>query len=311
MKDNTNHNEEYLMRRQQEFLQSHDKEQAWQNIQRRIADRSPVVRTKTKALRWAGIAAMVAILAGAGLWLADSDNPASITHQQSSTLMSRVGSRHAADIKMQGKERTVSVPHGAGYAQQMTDGTNVQLNAGAVISYAPGFDGNRREVSLKGEAYFEVAHNASKPFVVNTPSGSIEVLGTHFNVISETDHTIVTLSEGSVRLHYADNEYVMTPGEQARIYNDGSIDVQRVNTTNYTSWSTGTYEFTDVPLQDIVRQLSLWYDVTISIDSRTLAKSRYTGAIMRSETLHDALHTLTTISDIKLRLTDNTIHLYE
>lgn len=288
----------YVLSRRREFLDSHDEQEAWSAIQNKIAQR----RRMRLWRRWGGVAAMMIIIGGATLWwtngmTTDSDDStvqvAAITQKMSS---------HQADIQTIDGKKTYAVPMGAEYSARMSDGTEVVMNAGTQLKYAEHFDGNTREVELTGEAYFAVAHDEKKPFIVNTPSGSIEVLGTHFNVIAEADMTTVTLEEGSVRLHFGDREFMMKPGEQARMMSDGSIDVRHVNATNYTSWSTGVYEFDNAPLDEITRQLSLWYDVEMDINDNALADRRFTGIIMRNEPLEDAINMLTTVSDIKIRV---------
>lgn len=285
----------YILKRRREFIETHDTEQAWNQIQSKINKRHRLTIWR----RWGSIAAAVVLIGGAAIWWNNASDTTEEPLTASVEVTQRV-SRHTANETIAKGERTLKVPMGAEYSKQMADGTKIVMNAGAEITYPDHFDGDRREVELKGEAYFEVAHNDKKPFLVSTLSGTIEVLGTHFNVLAEADQTTVTLSEGSVRLRFADREFIMKPGEQACMKRDGGFEISEVNTDNYTSWSTGTYEFTDVPLEDITRQLSLWYDVDIHITDPDLREERYTGVLLRSETLETAIHTLETISDIRM-----------
>lgn len=298
MTDKKIYQEWYRLARRREFLESHDKESAWASIQHRIDQRE-----RHRVSMWrrcGGIAAMVILLGGAGVWWNMHRESGSNTTSRDTLLLSECVSVHKAEIESRQGCQAISVPMGAEYAESMPDGTKVVMNAGTVLTYSDDFNGAKREVELSGEAYFEVAHYASKPFVVNTPSGRIEVLGTHFNVVADEDCTTVTLEEGSVRLYFADHQFLMKPGEQACMRKDGDFDIRHVNATNYTSWSTGVYEFQDVTLDEIVRQLSLWYGVDIRIADPELEQSRYTGVIMRRESLENAIDMLTTISDIKI-----------
>ncbi len=296
------------LNRHREFLKACDKERAWSNIQNKIRRR----RFHRRMLK--GVCA--AVIAGSILCVSliynISDRSSSFVSENApkNTVPTMKMSRHEADIRKTEDLCTVSVPVGAGFTEDMTDGSKIILNGGATLVY-DSFKGEKREVELIGEAYFEVAHDKSKPFVVNTPSGSVEVLGTQFNIISDPDSTIVTLREGSVCLHFGDRKFMMCPGDQVCMKRDASYKVRQVNPQNYTSWSTGTYEFSDAPLEEIIRQLSLWYDVDIRTDSPELLENHFTGVLMRDQPLQYALDILVSISDIKVKTTENTIILYE
>ncbi len=295
----------YRLRRSREFMESHDKEMAWQQIQRRIRRRHRLMVWR----RCCSAAACIAVLITMGWWYASTHTTA-LADQVSATALvpARQMSRHQARVTVSHAQCHVAVPMGASYSKQLTDGTRIVINADTRLTYPETFEAHRREVALMGEAYFEVAHKADAPFVVTTPAGSIEVLGTHFNVMADADRTTVTLAEGSVRLRFGHREFTMQPGEQACITASGDIDVRTVNTRNYTSWSTGTYDFSDTPLSEITRQLSLWYGVSIHIDSPEVAASRYTGVIARSESLQQAIDLLTTISDLRFEIQDDHIN---
>ena len=295
----------YRLRRSREFMESHDKEMAWQQIQRRIRRRHRLMVWR----RCCSAAACIAVLITMGWWYASTHTTAPADQVSATALVpARQMSRHQARVTVSHAQCHVAVPMGASYSKQLTDGTRIVINADTRLTYPETFEAHRREVALMGEAYFEVAHKADAPFVVTTPAGSIEVLGTHFNVMADADRTTVTLAEGSVRLRFGHREFTMQPGEQACITASGDIDVRTVNTRNYTSWSTGTYDFSDTPLSEITRQLSLWYGVSIHIDSPEVAASRYTGVIARSESLQQAIDLLPTISDLRFEVQDDHIN---
>jgi ferric-dicitrate binding protein FerR (iron transport regulator) len=128
---------------------------------------------------------------------------------------------------------TMSTPKGRQYQLALADGTKVWLNAGSSITFPTAFTGNERRVSITGEAYFEVAHNAAKPFRVVLPVNNngerlIEVLGTHFNVNAYEDETTIntTLLEGSVRVQSGHQQQLITPGQQAQL-NKASNNLRR------------------------------------------------------------------------------------
>lgn len=312
----------YLLRRRREFTESCNRDAAWNNIQNRIRSRK-----RARILRlWGSVAAISLLICGAAVlfrepWAYGSSSDfatgpdfclrdkSSSPSDISSPLAQRMSKHEAHVSSLNSRLSAISVPPGSEFSKDLADGTRVVLNAGATLSYPVSFDTAKREVHLLGEAYFEVAHSNSNPFLVNTPSGFIEVLGTQFNVDAEAEQTTVTLQEGSVRLHFEGRDFLMKPGEQACMTKDGRIEIRQVNATNYTSWSTGTYEFCDIPLSEITHQLSLWYDVTIDIADDRLAASRYTGVIMRSEPLQSALNMLCVISDIKVKYSKSKIEI--
>lgn len=295
----------YKLSRRREFIDTLDKDAAWNAIQNRIQSRK-----RTRILRlWGSVAAMTLLICSATIWWTSHEYENNEEATQQGIQFAQRMSKHEAQVSTTKEGCTISVPNGSEFSKDLTDGTKIVLNAGARLSYPSSFNSDKREVALMGEAYFEVAHNASKPFVVSTPSGSIEVLGTQFNVVAEAEQTTVTLQEGSVRLHFEGRDFMMKPGEQACMMKDGKFEIRQVNATNYTSWSTGMYEFNDVMLSEITHQLSLWYDVEITITDENLAESRYTGMIMRSETLESALNLLCVISDIKVKYKDSKIEI--
>ncbi len=162
---------------------------------------------------------------------------------------------------------TMSTPKGRQFQMVLPDGSKVWLNAASSIRYPIVFTGAERLVEITGEAYFEVAHNAAKPFKVKVNEQTeIEVLGTHFNVNSyQNEETInTTLLEGAVRLKSANDKIELRPGQQAKSTNTGNIKVlNSVNTDKVVAWKNGVFDFEDASLQEVMRQLERWYDIEV------------------------------------------------
>jgi ferric-dicitrate binding protein FerR (iron transport regulator) len=180
---------------------------------------------------------------------------------------------------------TISTPRGGQFEVVLPDGTKVWLNAETSLTYPVIFKGNRRSVTLNGEAYFEVTKNASMPFIVKTSGQTVEVLGTHFNVNSYADESAVktTLLEGSVRV--ADNsnksEVVLQPGQQA-VDHPGIIRVVRdADIEEAMAWKNGKFIFRNADLHTIMRQLSRWYDVDVEFQG-IIPEKHYRGRISRN-----------------------------
>ena len=163
---------------------------------------------------------------------------------------------------------TLSVPRGSDYYVVLADGTKVWMNAESELRYPQTFSGTQRVVHLVGEAYFEVAKNKEKPFIVETPHERVEVLGTHFNVSSYPTDTksAVTLVEGRVQVSVEGQvSRVLHPGQQSIVAGQ-DIEVQDVNIDEYIAWKNGEFMFNEESLSSAMRKIGRWYDLDISVD---------------------------------------------
>jgi transmembrane sensor len=162
---------------------------------------------------------------------------------------------------------TMTTPKGRQFQLVLSDGTKVWLNAASSIRYPTVFGNKERKVEITGEAYFEVAHNASAPFKVKVNAETeIEVLGTHFNINSyENEESInTTLLEGSVRVKNISGTIVLAPGQQARVNGEEKIKVfSDVDVERVMAWKNGVFNFNDATLQEVMRQLERWYDIEV------------------------------------------------
>lgn len=163
---------------------------------------------------------------------------------------------------------TVNNPRGSKVvAMTLADGTHFWLNAGSSITYPLSFTGTERKVSITGEAYFEVAHDASKPFIVSKGATAIQVLGTHFNVNAYDDEASinVTLLEGSVKVIQGNNNRVLKPGQQAQITNTITV-VNDADVEQVMAWKNGQFKFSRTDLKIVMREIGRWYDVDVSYE---------------------------------------------
>ncbi|SDD71619.1 FecR family protein [Mucilaginibacter pineti] len=191
---------------------------------------------------------------------------------------------------------TVSTPRGGQYQVELPDGSKVWLNAASSLRYPTQFTGKQRNVELTGEAYFEVAKNAAKPFRVTSAGQTVEVLGTHFNINAYNDEKLMktTLLEGSVKVSYQQFTALLKPGEQAKITlgtNSSIIINNDADTEEAVAWRDGYFQFNHADIQTIMRQLSRWYDVDVRYDGTVSAK-QFGGAIQRNLKLSQVLHIL-------------------
>lgn len=161
---------------------------------------------------------------------------------------------------------TLSTARGREFQLTLPDGTRVWLNAASSIRYPTAFTGAQRKVDVTGEAYFEIAKNENQPFIVSLDGdrSSVEVLGTRFNVNAYPDEKLfrTTLAEGAVRIIGGDHSVQLHPGQQARVGSQ-QLEVINVDVAQVIAWKEGLFSFRDVPFDEVMRQLSRWYDITV------------------------------------------------
>jgi len=180
---------------------------------------------------------------------------------------------------------TMSTPVGGQYNLMLADGTRVWLNASSSIRYPTAFKGATRQVEVTGEAYFEVAHNAAKPFKVLSAGQQLEVLGTHFNVNAYEDEGVVitTLLQGRVRVANTTGTQVLVPGQQSVAGNGGKGMIKLVkdaDTDEAIAWKEGYFQFNQADIHQVMRQLSRWYGIRVSYRNPSSAR-KFQGAIQR------------------------------
>lgn len=205
-------------------------------------------------------------------------------------------------------QNQIKVPKGSEYSIVLADGTKIRMNADSHLDFPVQF-GESREVTLKGEAYFDVTHDETRPFIVSAGDHKIYVLGTIFNVTAYPNEDIcVTLVNGKIKVAAPKGEYFLSSGEQ---YTSGTTSVTKVETDAYTSWTNGAMEFDAMPLPDLLTKLSRWYDVDLQLASKDLETRKFTGVIFRNKPLNFALDILHRVSDVQFEKKGKTIYVKE
>lgn len=171
----------------------------------------------------------------------------------------------------------IDVPKCGEYQLRLSDGSVVFLNSQTRLRFPVSFTGNTREVELTGEAYFEVAKDAEKPFIVHAKGHSVTVVGTKFNISAFENEEVIktTLVTGKVSVGGEEMEepVVLAPNEQF-IFNKKSrqYKIHRVDVQDYTAWKDGQFRFRDVRLDEIMRSIERWYGVEAEyVDPETKA----------------------------------------
>ena len=207
----------------------------------------------------------------------------------------------------------IHVPYGARTQVSLCDGTNVWLNSGTTLTYPVVFSGNTREVSVEGEAYFNVVKDSKRPFVVNSGSLKVEVYGTHFNVSAypDDDEYAATLEEGAI---YGSNittgeRVMLKPGEQLILNRKTNILKHiSIDSEPFTSWKEKLLKFEDTPFNQVIKKMERWYDVKINIDQSINSDERYTMTI-ESENLKEMLQLVSKTTPVNYELKGRNVYL--
>lgn len=185
---------------------------------------------------------------------------------------------------------TIEAPTGGQWQVILPDQSRVWLNAKSSLTYPTYFSGNERKVELKGEAYFEVAHNAKMPFKVSSRGQTVEVLGTHFDIMAYDDDEIMktTLLEGSVKISNNGYSRILVPGEQAQVSDAGTKVTNEIDLEDVMAWKNGYFKFND-NLENVMRKISRWYNIEIKYANNVDPSLRFGGKISRYKNLSSAL----------------------
>lgn len=196
----------------------------------------------------------------------------------------------------------------------LPDSTQVWLNAASTLEYPPEFGGNKREVFLSGEAYFDVKHASRIPFIIHTGKISTTVLGTAFNIKAYDDLSNVTVavSRGKVKVEYLDKEVAtLLPGQQVKVNNNGSGIADRKSGINQVAaWQQGNLVYDDESIMDIVADLERMYNVRIKVSDITVNNMRISTSFNRQTGVEQALQILCSLTDRKMELRNGQYFIY-
>jgi len=216
----------------------------------------------------------------------------------------RVKSGHHAAVA--GAQHTITTPTGAQFEVLLPDGTAVWLNAESSLKFPETFVSvDARRISLTGEAYFEVAHDKTKPFYVSSKGQDIQVLGTHFNVNAYGNEKSVktTLLEGSLRVtSKTDQQSVLLKPQEQAILDGNTLSVNSLKADDTASWKDGEYIFRNMPMEDVMRTVERWFGVKVSYQNDQVKKSLLGGTIVLSANLSDVLEILELSAGVQFKI---------
>lgn len=222
------------------------------------------------------------------------------------TIVYEAGERNTAELVY----NTISTPIGGQYQVVLSDGTKVWLNAASSLRFPAVFTGTERNVTLKGEAYFEVAKDRKKPFHVITSNGmNVEVVGTGFNVMAYDDESDIktTLVEGEVKVTTFGSSIHLLPMQQAVLNKSTeSLTKSAADVEEAIAWKDGRFYFNDENIVSIMRKLSRWYNVEV-IYNGTVPSGHYAGSIKRQAEISQVLKMLELPGGIAFKVDGNKI----
>lgn len=197
----------------------------------------------------------------------------------------------------------LSVPRGSQLASiVLSDGSKVYLNAASSLKYPVIFSAHERRVEITGEAYFEIAKDAKRKFVVANGNIETEVLGTSFNVNTYADEPAakITLVEGKVKVSSNNKSIIIQPGEQVEahaneIKRNDNVDIEEV-----VAWKNGRFLFNSADIETIMRQVARWYDVDVVYEKKTT--ETISGALPRSENVSQLLKILEATGKVDFKI---------
>jgi ferric-dicitrate binding protein FerR (iron transport regulator) len=242
-------------------------------------------------------------LANGQIVLLDSINTGTLVKQGAVDVVKTVGGQIIYNgTATEAVYNTLFNPRGSKVVSlTLSDGTKAWLNSESSLRYPIAFVGNERNVEITGEAYFEVAKDPEKKFVVSGNAVKTEVLGTHFNINTYTDESSVkvTLLEGSVKITKGRSVEMLKPGQQAQVSADINV-VNGIDTDAVMAWKNGFFHFGNTSIQELMKQLSRWYDIEI-VYKGNIPQREFGGEISREANLSQVLKILNE-SKVKCRI---------
>lgn len=203
---------------------------------------------------------------------------------------------------------TMITPPGKTFEMKLEDGTRVWLNAGSSLKYPTYFDGTERKVVLNGEAYFAVAHNPKRRFVVEVKGRQVEDIGTEFDVnnYSDNDFPAVALITGSVKVTNGKNNSILVPGQKADMPGSG-IEVSKADLKAFTAWKNGLFVFHNEPVTDMMKVIGRWYNARIVYATDYVPDNTFTGEISNKVVVSKLLDKIALTGVAEFTISGNTI----
>ncbi|QEM10486.1 FecR family protein [Mucilaginibacter rubeus] len=326
----------------QGFFDNIDENKAWDKIETEIKQVRPINTRRIQITKWLSMAALLCIAFTAGYYwrkmpvnetvAAKRDikapaielrmaNGQHIDLSDTSKKMINVpfahlkkganGLSYQLDNNKTAEWSTLVIPSKLNYRIVLSDGTEVWLNSVSSLRFPFAFSGKTREVYLTGEAFFKVAKNAARPFIVHTDQTDVRVLGTEFNVNTyQTDKTVTSLVEGSVSTSGQDKrKMLLQPGYQAVYTPVTGFTSQPFDSAVELAWMNDIYYFHDTKLHDISDVLLRWFDVKVVFDDPAKADEAFSGAIQKNKPVDVFIQNIKASAGVTAVLREGVLHI--
>ena len=220
----------------------------------------------------------------------------------------RLDYQHAGQYQASIAFNTLQTPRGGQYQITLSDGSKVWLNAASSMRYPVRFSDQERRVEISGEAYFDIAKDSKRPFIVKINDMEVQVLGTQFNINGYQDESGIrtTLLEGAVQVTASGEEKKITPGQQAVYQKGQKLHISNeVNLEETVAWKDGHFQFENSDIRSVMRQLSRWYDMDVRYEGEV--KKHFIGGISREVNLSKVLSMLEQTGEVSFNIEGRTI----
>ncbi len=252
---------------------------------------------RKRVLKTFAVAAGLLLVVGVGLhFMMRTDNSSKVQYANADAIDTEI-------------IQAVKVPVGETMTVILADGSKIVANSRTELLYPKSFKGDTREVTIKGEAYFDIAHDEAHPFIVNTNDFTVRVLGTRFNVSNYDDGASdVVLVQGSVELSTSSKDIVrMKPSDKVEISNGTFTSKSQVDPNDYISWMDGIIHLHGETVESIIQRLNHHYGVQIVCDEH--GGTPLYGKLFLQQSVYDVLHTICDMANVKTIKKGNVIHL--
>lgn len=210
--------------------------------------------------------------------------------------------RSQSDVSVQ----RVCAPVGQQMKVDLSDGTVVWLNSNSELEFSDHGWKRVRKVTLRGEAYFEVAGNEKRPFIVSTPEFNVKVLGTKFNVNTYYSKQSVVLVDGAVDIIHDKDTYSLLPGDLFTVdTTNRDRSITKVDTKNYIAWTNGYLEFSSSSLEHVLSQIQSFFGATFEYDNAKASNTYLSGKLELRAGLKNALEGLKNSNAIRYSMRDS------
>lgn len=223
----------------------------------------------------------------------DSANVGAIAQQENVAISKSASGTVEYNVKGSGAAtamNTLSTPKGGQYKLVLPDGSKVWLNAASSITFPARFSSQDRKVSITGEAYFEITNDATRPFFVKAKETEVKVLGTSFNINAYDDEPVLatTLIAGAVMVNNKMHSQKLQPGQQTQTKGEELSLIKNTDVDAVIAWKEGFFNFQDMHLQAVMRQLERWYDIEVAYEG-SVHNIAFYGKLSKDLTLQETL----------------------